>query len=575
MMRSAGIWIVALGVSTAAHVTAAYGLYLVTRPDDTPTQQMPETELQLAAYQVQRSEARETQPDADQAMSGDTSGASLDQGAIATSRADALEPNAPTTEAVQPNSSAVAASEAKGAPAPFLSTQSANLAAEDLAQSDVPIVDVPAETAVLAQPDTQTLSEAAILAEVQTTAALPAAEPIDAALPNAEPIGAALPTTEPIGAALPTVEPIGAARPTVEPIGAARIDAQSLQSNSVRLAASAPIPAATPAALKSSAAPLSSNAAPQLQAEGQNAPETSPDQVPVAQSQVPREQAAPVTPPADRAKAAFAFAGSGEDTVDPVSLSAFQSFMEPGDLSGAAAEVRDGITGILSAIPCSRLQVEFDPDENTLVVSGHVPETALRGNVVAAMQAQMGNDIPVRDNLLILPRPQCGALSGIAGVGLPQSTDQITNPMLIGEDTHAREFRYTEGNPLVMTLQGADYDAFVYVDYFDADGNVLHLMPNEFTPMTRTRAKTALQIGSNSVLPAGEPGLYIEIGPPFGQEIAVAFAASEPLYEGVRPLVEAAEPYLAWLQEQVRAARENNPDFKGEWVYFFVSTAPD
>jgi hypothetical protein len=187
----------------------------------------------------------------------------------------------------------------------------------------------------------------------------------------------------------------------------------------------------------------------------------------------------------------------------------------------------------------------------------------------------MGNDIPVRDNLLILPRPQCGALSGIAGVGLPQSTDQITNPMLIGEDTHAREFRYTEGNPLVMTLQGADYDAFVYVDYFDADGNVLHLMPNEFTPMTRTRAKTALQIGSNSVLPAGEPGLYIEIGPPFGQEIAVAFAASEPLYEGVRPLVEAAEPYLAWLQEQVRAARENNPDFKGEWVYFFVSTAPD
>lgn len=556
-------------------MTAAYGLYLVTRPDDTPTQQMPETELQLAAYQVQRSEARETQPDADQAMSGDTSGASLDQGAIATSRADALEPNAPTTEAVQPNSSAVAASEAKGAPAPFLSTQSANLAAEDLAQSDVPIVDVPAETAVLAQPDTQTLSEAAILAEVQTTAALPAAEPIDAALPNAEPIGAALPTTEPIGAALPTVEPIGAARPTVEPIGAARIDAQSLQSNSVRLAASAPIPAATPAALKSSAAPLSSNAAPQLQAEGQNAPETSPDQVPVAQSQVPREQAAPVTPPADRAKAAFAFAGSGEDTVDPVSLSAFQSFMEPGDLSGAAAEVRDGITGILSAIPCSRLQVEFDPDENTLVVSGHVPETALRGNVVAAMQAQMGNDIPVRDNLLILPRPQCGALSGIAGVGLPQSTDQITNPMLIGEDTHAREFRYTEGNPLVMTLQGADYDAFVYVDYFDADGNVLHLMPNEFTPMTRTRAKTALQIGSNSVLPAGEPGLYIEIGPPFGQEIAVAFAASEPLYEGVRPLVEAAEPYLAWLQEQVRAARENNPDFKGEWVYFFVSTAPD
>jgi hypothetical protein len=271
----------------------------------------------------------------------------------------------------------------------------------------------------------------------------------------------------------------------------------------------------------------------------------------------------------------LAFQGSGGGAVDPVSLSAFQSFMAPGDLSGAAADVRDGIAGVLSAVPCSRLQVEFDPAENTLLVAGHVPEPELRSSVVAAMQVQMGSDIPVRDNLLILPRPQCGALAGIASVGLPQSTDQITNPLLVGESTHAREFRYTEGSPLVMALQGADYDAFVYVDYFDADGNVLHLTPNQFTPLTLTPAEGALQIGSETVLAAGEPGLYIEIGPPFGQEIAVAFASSVPLYEGTRPLVEPAEPYLFWLRDRVSNARASNPDFKGEWVYFFVTTSSE
>jgi hypothetical protein len=63
------------------------------------------------------------------------------------------------------------------------------------------------------------------------------------------------------------------------------------------------------------------------------------------------------------------------------------------------------------------------------------------------------------------------------------------------------------------------------------------------------------------------------VGPPYGQEIAAAFAASAPLYDGVRPTLEPAVPYLDWLRERVRAVRAGQPDFKGEWVYFFVATS--
>ena len=200
----------------------------------------------------------------------------------------------------------------------------------------------------------------------------------------------------------------------------------------------------------------------------------------------------------------------------------------------------------------------------------HVPEDDLRAPVLAALGAQMGADIALSDNILVLPRPQCGALTGIANVGLPQSTDQITNPLLIGNDAHARVFGFVKDDALSFDITGPDYPAYIYVDFFDAGGDVIHLAPNDQVPLREIAADAPYRIGTRS--PA-EAGLHLRIGPPYGQEIAVAFAASEPLYEGLRPIVEPAAPYLEWLKARVAEAREKNPDFKGEWVYFFVATS--
>lgn len=535
MIRGGLIWTLAVAASLGAHGAGAFALYLATRPGDIPEQPMPETQLELAAYQVQRSTARETAPDSDQARAGDTSGTALGQGQVATSRASAIDAESTEAPALAAQGSSIAPEAPKGPQAETVATLAQSLAAATVPQTSAP-------SAAL---ETNRATVSALASNAAASVAL-AVEPVMVA--DAIPAAARAPAL-----AVPAT-----------PAPRAAISVQSQSASAVQ-----------PAVFRPAETELAAPSAQSLVAENNIAEESQPDLVAIAQRPIDPAVAQPVAPKSDRARAALAFQGSGDGAVDPVSLSAFQSFMEPNDLGGAAAEVRDGITSILSAVPCSRLQVEFDPTDNTLVVAGHVPEPDLRASVVTAMQAQMGADIPVRDNLLILPRPQCGALSGIASVGLPQSTDQITNPLLVGKSTHAREFRYAAGNPLIMSLQGADYDAYVYVDYFDADGNVLHLMPNQFSPLTLTPAKGALQIGSDTVLAAGEPGLYIEIGPPFGQEIAAAFAASVPLYDGVRPLVEPAGPYLEWLRDRVSEARDENPDFKGEWVYFFVTTAAD
>ncbi|KIN70285.1 Serine/Threonine protein kinase [Sulfitobacter noctilucae] len=280
----------------------------------------------------------------------------------------------------------------------------------------------------------------------------------------------------------------------------------------------------------------------------------------------PETQSTPSrTPKATASKAVLAFPADG--AVDPVSLAAFQSFTAPQQTD--SDNVRDSLTAALS-VPCSRMQVTFDPVTTSLQVSGHVPSPDQRAPVLQALRAQMGADIDVTENLLILPAPQCGALTRIAEVGLPQSTDQITNPLIVGADTHARAFRFVKDRPLVIEMGGPDYAAYIYVDYFDADGNVIHLSPNDSAPLRQIAPKEEIVIGARG---PDDPGLFVLVGPPYGQEIAAAFAASEPLYEGNRPVVEPAAPYLAWLRGQVAQARDTHPDFKGEWVYFFVTTA--
>jgi hypothetical protein len=273
--------------------------------------------------------------------------------------------------------------------------------------------------------------------------------------------------------------------------------------------------------------------------------------------------------PSQLQTASLAWSGASSTTVSAASLTAIAAFSQQGDLSAESQHVRDGIADILSAVPCARLQAEFDPDTGGMTLTGHIPEDALRGPVLSALRAQVGDAIALSDTLLILPRPQCGALAGIADAGLPQSTEQLTNPRVIGANGFAQNYTYSHGQALQLDLSGPDYDSYVYVDYFVADGTVVHLQPNDVVPVELLPAKAPLTVGR---VRGDKPFLQMTVSAPFGQEIAAAFATSTPLYYGLRPVQEPAGPYLAFIKEQVALARAGNPAFKGEWVYFFVTT---
>src|SRR5690606_24019675 len=95
--------------------------------------------------------------------------------------------------------------------------------------------------------------------------------------------------------------------------------------------------------------------------------------------------------PATAGTASLAWSGSGDEPISAASLAAIAAFTQQGDLATEAAEVRDGIAGLLASVPCARLQTTFIAETGQLELRGHVPEDALRGPVLAALRDQVGD----------------------------------------------------------------------------------------------------------------------------------------------------------------------------------------
>lgn len=557
-------WLGGVALSLGANAALLLILARAIAPEDEMREQaMPRTRLDLAAQKVPRAAPQPQAPKAEAAAQAQASRPAAAQGAVPRNTAASLAPRASPAEAVRPDA----------IPAPAFDAAPQRMATRKTAPETLaPRPQVPAELAAASpQPEavpaaSQPTHQAVVPARTAAQSVsgsrppTPATRPPEmiAAVPAvpAEARPAAIASAQPAGATVAALRPpTGAAQPS-RPAPAAPVSASiatGRATNTVTPAADA-VPAATVPAPRGrklaaaapgvSATPPPTESSPQLPVEGQ------------------------------KAKAALAWSGTDGNTIDPVSLAAIAAFSQPGEIDPSGGEterLRDGIAGILASVPCARLQATFIPETGTLQLRGHVPENGLKAPVRNALSAQLGDSIPIDDQLRILPRPQCGALSGIAAVGLPQSNEQLTNPRVIGPNAFVRNYDYRAGDRLEFSLEAPEYRSFIHVDYFDADGMVIHLQPNETVPVEPVAPETELTIGRPR---AGEPSLNITIAPPFGQEIAVAFATSHRLYEGTRPLIEPSGPYLEFLRARVAHARKTIPGFKGEWVYFFITTRP-
>jgi Domain of unknown function (DUF4384) len=103
------------------------------------------------------------------------------------------------------------------------------------------------------------------------------------------------------------------------------------------------------------------------------------------------------------------------------------------------------------------------------------------------------------------------------------------------------------GEPLVVDVRAPSIDSYLYVDYFNRQGEVLHLFPNGQDRLNFRPAQNHLILG--------EPpfGRCWVLGGISGEQLVTLVAAVGPLFPQARPEAEDARAYLPSLSQAVDA----------------------
>ena len=349
-------------------------------------------------------------------------------------------------------------------------------------------------------------------------------------------------------------------------------------------------PAATPAPSSDAETPPTADAA---KPEASTAPAEPTPQSPAAQASASQTDmgAEPAPPPPQADKPAAQAAAAPESTGPAESAEAETPEMPPPATAaepppaGAAADGDEpqtamstapppaldtapdapgpAVDAILTALPCARMGGRVDAGTGDLRLSGHIPSADAWQDLRADLRALEGiAEIENRD-VIVLPEPLCGVVDTLVDLGfLPSEPDDLQ----VGVAAQASVATFRDAEKLRLDLTTPDFPAHVYIDYFESDGNVIHLLPSPRDRDNVFARPTVLRLGTEALVGP------ISVVPPFGTDLLVITASSEPLQDGLRPQFEPARDYLTALYDAVQPAGGGAP--QRELTYLVIVTGP-
>ncbi|MDR5754020.1 MULTISPECIES: protein kinase domain-containing protein [unclassified Caballeronia] len=194
----------------------------------------------------------------------------------------------------------------------------------------------------------------------------------------------------------------------------------------------------------------------------------------------------------------------------------------------ATALTLDAVTPALAAVPCSALVATVH--DQTVDVQGYVSERYGMGRLRQALGALPGVKT-VNLGVQAVAEDKCDVLKVVG----PYWTANHQTGRPASLRSRAPGARLTEGQPLIVDVMTPGFDSYVNVDYFQLDGTVVHLVPNE-------RAKDN-QAPPHYTATIGTMGDWV-VGKPFGSELIVLFITPAPLFDSLRPDSEPKADYL-------------------------------
>ncbi|HUH83483.1 MAG TPA: serine/threonine-protein kinase [Stellaceae bacterium] len=220
-----------------------------------------------------------------------------------------------------------------------------------------------------------------------------------------------------------------------------------------------------------------------------------------------------------------------------------------------------------AALSCSYLETSVTQDRLFrlhVAVDGVVGSKADAQRVVSA--AGLGGRAEVSAPLEVLPWPLCEGASLARAIS--EGADPADRPRL---SANRPDFIFHDGDPLMLKVaQSRRFAGFLYVDYLDPSGEVLHLLPAPPQPDNAAAAGAEIAIG----LAPGETapnGQILKITPPFGTQLILAISTRQPLFAAPRPRTEPAGAYLAALRQ---ALDDAGPGADAAAAYRLMQTLP-
>lgn len=195
-------------------------------------------------------------------------------------------------------------------------------------------------------------------------------------------------------------------------------------------------------------------------------------------------------------------------------------------------EVSASLGAVLAVYQCAALDFAVAPDRSARV-SGHVASQQDLDKLTHDVGAIHGIG-PVKFDVSLMERPHCE----VAAVLAPLTNRQRVAPSLgfVAKTTEAHI-----GDRLSLDIRAPGFDGYIYIDYFDRGGQVLHLFPND-------RDFFNLRPERNH---------FIVFKPPLtscwtfngslGQELITLIATTKPLFPRPRPEIENTSEYIASL----------------------------
>ncbi len=261
----------------------------------------------------------------------------------------------------------------------------------------------------------------------------------------------------------------------------------------------------------------------------------------------PAPTAASVAPPAVPAPANADTARGSQDVASPPVRPAQEALVTPPrravDPASLAAEVRR-TTG---AFPCAAVEANLVGDQDVRLVGFVSSDSEL-----AKLHTAISNvaDIGRIDDsgVAVYALTQCQMIKLVRDTAtpeLPAPRLEFNNPDLV----------YRDGDTLVVKASATPaYNGYLYVDYFDNEGNVVHMLPMPLHPDNRMKAGQVMALGAPKEGGKGGKRVY-GIEAPFGPNLIVAISSPTPLFKKARTEEqESAENYLSALTQELKSA---------------------